>query len=109
MKKGAILVCCLMALFTISCKKDIEIEVEKIYVEKGAVGGELGFGGLMLTLMPDGKADFLFAGDILDRGTYTIKGKKITLRVGDRVHNFRVISETILVYDGDEPRVLELR
>ena len=109
MKKFTFLIVSILMLFMVSCEKEPDIVVEKTYVQKGTVGGNLGYGGLYLKLMPDGKAEFLFAGDIMERGTYTVKGKKITLDGASGTHVFRIMSDKIIVYNGEDPVVLELR
>lgn len=109
MKKFTFLIVGILMFFMVSCEKEPDIVVEKTYIQKETVGGNLGYGGLYLKLMPDGKADFLFAGDIMERGTYTVKGKKITLKGANGTHVFRIMSEKILIYNGEYPVVLELR
>lgn len=81
------------------------MSIEKTYVEEGVTGGSLGFGGIILTLMPDGNADFLNGGDIVTRTTYSISGNKVTLSVNNEKFKFKIISNTELRYDS---RVLKL-
>lgn len=106
MKKYALLFCCFVAIGLSSCKKSLDINVDKTFVEKDGKGGELGFGGIILTLMPDGKADFLNSGDVVDRGTYQVKGNQVVLDVNQKSYKFKVISETELRY---EDRILLLQ
>jgi hypothetical protein len=89
-----------------SCKKELIIDVDKTYVEEGATAGSLGFGGIILTLMPGDKADFLNSGDVVERGAYTINGSNVVLKINSREYKFKVISETELRYD--KTRVLKL-
>lgn len=109
MKKFTFLIVGALMMFMVSCEKKNDILVEQTYIQKGTVGSNLGYGGMYLKLMPDGNADFLFAGDIMERGTYTVKGKKITMKVANGTHVFRIISDKIIVYNGEDPVVLELR
>jgi hypothetical protein len=71
--------------------------VKKTYVEKGATVGNLGFGGIVLTLMPDGKVDFWFGGDMMMKYNYMIKGKTISLKEDNSSFEIKIISETQLL------------
>lgn len=95
----------LVAMFVISSCKKLEVNVEKTYIEEGAKASSLGFGGIILTLMPDGKADFLNGGDVVERTTYTINGNKVVLG-NSQQSKFKVISDTELRYEDD--RILKL-
>jgi len=106
MKKYIAIVCILTVLMLSSCKKELEINVKKTYVEKGATATTLGFSGVILTLMPDGKADVLFGGDMMMRYTYTIKGETILLTEGNNSIKVKVISETQLLYEKDRILIL---
>ncbi|WP_316783572.1 hypothetical protein [Pedobacter frigiditerrae] len=106
MKKFIAIICSLLILTVSSCKKELEINVKKTYVEKGAMATTLGFSGVMLTLMPDGKADVLFGGDMMMRYNYTIKGKTILLTGDNGSIKVKVISETQLLYENDRILIL---
>lgn len=100
------MICSLIILTFSSCKKELEINVAKRYVEKGAVATSLGFSGVMLTLMPDGKADVLFGGDMMMRYNYTINGKTILLQDNNSSFKVEIISETQLLYEKDRILIL---
>ncbi|RZJ19335.1 MAG: hypothetical protein EON51_16970 [Acinetobacter sp.] len=106
MKRFIAMICSLIVLTFSSCKKELDISVKKTYVEKGGKASDLGFGGVMLTLMPDGKAGLLLAGDVFVRYTYTIKDDTITLKEGDNTVKFKIISETQLLYEKDRILIL---
>lgn len=96
----------LIAISLSACKKDIlKVETEKTYVEEGVSAGTLGFGGIILKLMPDGKADILVGGDVFYRTTYKIKGNKLIVE-GEQNDEFKIISDTELRYQNN--RVLKL-
>lgn len=64
----------MLTFFTFSFQacKDALVDVEKRFVEQGKTSSEIGFGGIILTLYPSGRADILYGGDIVYRGTYKI-------------------------------------
>jgi hypothetical protein len=97
----------LIAISLSACKKDaLKVDAEKTYIEQGVSSGTLGFGGVILKLMPDGKADILVGGDAWYRTTYKIKGDKLIL-IGDTQNDeFKIISDTELRYQNN--RVLKL-
>ena len=96
MKKYIITVCCLFVLATSSCKKDFDINVDKTFVEQGRSGGDLGFGGVILNLSPDGKAGILYGGDVFYSGSYQRKGNKIIMKEGNKLNEFKIISESAI-------------
>ena len=107
MKNIFTIACCIILLTISSCKKDaLEINTDQTYVEQGVTAGDIGFGGIILTLMPDGKADLLPGGDIMERGTYKISGKNITVTIQDKEFKFDVVSQSELCYNKN--RVLKL-
>jgi hypothetical protein len=100
MKKYLIITFCSLLFAFTSCKKALDINVDKTYVEEGVSASSLGFGGIWVTLMPDGKADLLPGGDIVERGTYEINGKNLTVTLSDQTFKFFIISDTELRYEG---------
>lgn len=99
----------LLAISLSACKKDaLKVESDKTYVEQGVSSGSgsLGFGGVILKLMPDGNADILVGGDAFSRTTYKIKGDKLT--IGDN-EEFKIISETELRYQNTRVLKLEVK
>ena len=108
MKKYILTICCIIVLIISSCKKALDINVNQTFVEVGGKSaGSLGFSGIILTLMPDGKADFLNSGDIMERGTYEVSGKNLTVKINNKKYRFKVISNSELKYEND--RILTLR
>ncbi len=108
MKKLVVLT--LLSLFTFlfqACKDALEVDVEKTFVEQGKASSDIGFGGIILTLYPDGKAGILYGGDIVYRGTYKIKGNKLEVKEEANVTKFKIISDTELRYE--ENRILKLQ
>jgi hypothetical protein len=61
---------------------------------------------MVLTLQPDGNADFLNSGDIINSGTYHFKGGKLILTVNKKEFKFDIVSDTELRYE--HTRVLKL-
>lgn len=97
----------LVAVFLSACEKDaLKVETEKTYVEQGVSSGTLGFGGVILTLMPNGSSDILLGGDVSYRSTYKIKGDKLIVSGEGINEEFKIVSETELRYKND--RVLKL-
>lgn len=99
-----------LSLFILSltaCKK-LTVKEEKEFVEinvPGSSSNSLYNAGMSVTLMPGDVADILPGGDVVERGTYKIKGKKLTVKAG-KEYEFRIISETEIRY-GE--RILELK
>ncbi|TKB99996.1 hypothetical protein [Pedobacter cryotolerans] len=107
MKKYIITICCLFVLSISSCKKDFDINVDKTFVEQGRSGGDLGFGGVILQLSPNGKAGILYGGDFFYSGIYERKGNKIIMTEGSKQNEFKIISENELIYEGNRKLILE--
>ena len=107
MKIYIIVLCCLFVLAISSCKKELEINVYKTFVEEGKSGGSLGFGGVILELYPDGKASILYAGDIFYSGTYNISGNRLVMIEGNKRNEFIIISESELMYEDNKKLVLQ--
>ncbi len=100
----------MLTLFIFSlqaCKDALEVNVEKTFMEQGKTSSEIGFGGIILTLYPGGRADILYGGDIVYRGTYKIKGSKLEVKEEGNVTKFKVISDTELRYENN--RILKLQ
>lgn len=89
-----------------ACKKAL-VNVEKRFVEQGKTSSEIGFGGIILTLYPNGNADILYGGDMGFRGTYKIKESKLEVKEGNKTTKFKIISDTELRYENN--RVLKLQ
>lgn len=106
--KRYLLIACLFFLAFSSCKK-LEVSANQTYVEQGKTGGELGFGGIMLTLEPDGRASLLNGGDVWYSGTYKIKGNKVTATIENKTYKFDVVSNSELRYEKTRILVLDPR
>jgi|GEM_PF-6537489 len=106
MKKLLIIILSLFVFSFQACKDDF-VSVEKTFVEQGKTSSEIGFGGIILTLYPDGAAGILYAGDIVYRGIYKLKGDMIEVKEGNRTTKFKIISGTELRYESS--RVLKLQ
>ncbi|MGN7988640.1 hypothetical protein ACTJKC_14925 [Pedobacter sp. 22226] len=82
-----------------SCKK-LTVKEEKTFYEINVPKPTNGFfisSAIHVTLMVDGKADIVPGGDVSDRGTYKIKGKKLIVTAG-KEYEFDIISETEIKY-----------
>jgi len=97
----------LFTCFLHACKDTLEINADKVYVEQGATSGEIGFGGIMLTLYPDGAAGILYGGDIIYRGKFYVKGNILQVEEGKTLTKFKIISNTELRYENN--RILKLQ
>lgn len=110
MKKNILIICFFIALVGSSCKKVLDINVDQTFVEVGAKpAGNLGFSGIILTLMPGGKADFLNSGDIMERGTYKINGKNLIIKIDNKEYKFKVVSTSELKYGNDRTLTLSVQ
>lgn len=102
MKKYLFVLLALFAITLNACKKDaLNVKQEKTFVQVGATGSNLGFGGVILTLLPDGKADLMLGGDIVWRGTYSISGKNIKVVIDGetKLYRFTIVSENEIKYN----------
>ncbi|WP_316847984.1 hypothetical protein [Pedobacter psychrodurus] len=102
--KNLIYLTLLFLCFT-SCKK-LTVKEEKTFYEINVPkpNGYLS-SAIRVTLMVDGKADIVPGGDVSDRGTYKIKGKKLTITTV-KEYEFEITSETEIKY-GE--RILRLQ
>ncbi|WP_157255435.1 hypothetical protein [Pedobacter sp. Leaf216] len=88
-----------------SCKK-LTVKEEKTFYEINVLKPD-GYltSAIRVTLMVDSKADIVPGGDVAYRGTYKIKGKKLTVTSG-KEYEFEITSETEIKY-GE--RILRLQ
>jgi len=102
--KNLIYLMLLFLCFT-SCKK-LTVKEEKTFYEINVPKPD-GYltSAIRVTIMVDGKADIVPGGDVSYRGTYKIKGKKLTV-IAEKEYEFAITSETEIKY-GE--RVLRLQ
>ncbi|MDQ8051409.1 MAG: hypothetical protein REI78_00205 [Pedobacter sp.] len=109
MKKILSAICILLLLAFTACKKGANPDYEQTFVQEGAVWSPLGFGGMKLRLMAEGKADLLLAGDVYYRGTYSTMGNKIIVKIDQQKYEFEILSHDQLRYDKTIILNLELK
>ena len=97
----------LSTCFLHACKDTLEINADKAYVEQGKISSEIGFGGIKLTLYPDGAAGILYGGDIFYQGKFNVKGNILQVEEGKTLTKFKIISNTELRYENN--RILKLQ
>lgn len=97
MKNKILLLTLLLSVFMSGCKKDaLNVETEKHFIQEDfkVSPSNPEMGGWRLFLQPDGRADIVPGGDIAYRGTYKVRGKKLTVDTDGKVFEFEILSET---------------
>jgi hypothetical protein len=100
----------MLMILLAGCKKDaMEVKVEKRFAQvNAAVSTDPRFGGVTLTLSPNGIASINPGGDIMWSATYKIRGNTLTIKVQeiDSEFRFTIVSDQEL--SGSNGEVLKL-
>jgi len=96
-------------LLSTSCKKKIDVESEKTFYEINVPppSDSIFNSAMSVTLFPDGKADILPVGDVVERGTYKLYYNKLVVMIASKKYEFLILSNNQIKYGKD--RILEVK
>jgi hypothetical protein len=98
-----------MIVLLTACKKDaMEVKEEKRFVQVNAAPSDPMFGGVSLTLRPNGVGTINPGGDIVWPASYKIRGNKLSMKVQEINSEFKFTIVSSEELHGSNGEVLKL-